>query len=47
MKVTKYSKPKVDLTRLGPQMLEGTKAKGDEASHVTLRGKKVRLCLPN
>jgi len=39
MKIKKYWKPKVDLARLGPQMFEWTKAKGDEASHVTLRGK--------
>jgi len=46
IKVTKYWNPKLDLTRLGPQMSEWTNAKGDETRCKTLIGKELRLCFP-
>jgi len=46
IKVSKYWNPKLDLTRLGPQMSEWTKVKGDEACYETLLGKELQFYFP-
>ena len=46
IKVTKYEKPKVERTWLGPHISECTREKGASALLLTRLEKELRVCLP-